>query len=357
MSKQTDPAPKVTPSSTKKEILDAYHELRAQLAEKAGQTLQPEKKKEERQIREATAVAEEMAASGTSDAIAALKNRINAALADISERMEEQNIRYRQVKEAIAAKEQELAEVFEIERAAHSLAALLEAQRQKRETFERDMTARREELEGEIEKTRAAWEDEQAEMKARVKEQQEQTEKKRRREQEEFEYAQKREREQKTNDLRDEIARLEKELAQKREEFEKKVTAKETELRERETAVAADETRIATLAARVEHFPAELEGAITKAVKETTSRLNGEAAKNEELLRKTFEGERNVLATRIEALDQLAAEQKKQLELLAGQLEKAYGKVQDIAVKAVSSPRERYFGEAQAKSSGPQDGK
>ncbi|MHB8791500.1 MAG: hypothetical protein ACYDBT_16670 [Desulfobulbaceae bacterium] len=357
MSKQADNAPKVTPSSTKKEILDAYTHLQQQLAEQAGQELRPEKKKEERQVREATVVAEAMAATGTGEAINTLKNQINTALADIAARLEEQVAGYRRVKEAIAAKDRELAEIFEIERAAHSLAALLEAQKQKRETFDREMVTRRETLEAEIEKTRTAWEEEQAEKKTLAREQQELAEKKRRREQEEYEYGLKRDREQKTNALQDEILRLEKEIAQKREDFDKKVAAKETELQEREALVAAEETRIATLAARVDKFPGELETAITKATRETTIRLTTEAGKNEELLRRTFDGEKNVLATRIEGLEQLATEQKKQLELLAAQLEKAYGKVQDIAVTAVSSPRERYFGEGQPKSSLSQETK
>lgn len=142
MSKQTETAPKVTPSSTKKEILDAYTQLQQQLAEQAGQELRPEKKKEERQVREATEVAETMAAGSTGEAINTLKNQINAALADIAARLEEQVAGYRRVKEAIAAKDRELAEIFEIERSAHSLAALLEAQKQKREAFEREMAAR-----------------------------------------------------------------------------------------------------------------------------------------------------------------------------------------------------------------------
>ena len=357
MSNQPDNVPKVTPSNTKKEILEAYHQLQQQFEEKAAGELRPEMKKEERQVREATAVAEEMAAAGVGEAIGALRNRINGSLTDIAARVEEQIDKYRRIKEAITAKEKELAEVFEIERSAHSLSALLEAQKQKRETFDRELEERRVELEAEIEKTRSDWEDEQAEMKARIKEQQEQAEKKRRREQEEYEYNLKRDRDQKTNALQDEILRLEKEIAQKREDFDRKVAAKETELQEREAAVVAEENRIATLAARVDQFPGELETAVTKAARETSTRLTGEAAKNEELLRKTFEGEKNVLATRIEALEQLAAEQKKQLELLAAQLEKAYGKVQDIAVKAVSSSRERYFGEGQPKSSGQQESK
>ncbi|MGI9165035.1 MAG: hypothetical protein ACR2G5_01360, partial [Pyrinomonadaceae bacterium] len=55
----------------------------------------------------------------------------------------------------------------------------------------------------------------------------------------------------------------------------------------------------------------------------------------EELLRKEFDGERNVLKTRIESLEQLAKEQSEQIARLSQQLEKAYGQVQDIAVRTV----------------------
>ncbi len=79
----------------------------------------------------------------------------------------------------------------------------------------------------------------------------------------------------------------------------------------------------------------EVETAVNKAVEETTKKLKGEAAKNEEILRKEFDGERNVLKTKIESLSKIAADQTKQIDNLSQQLEKAYGKVQDIAVKAV----------------------
>ena len=348
MSKKDDPS-KVSPNSTKKEILDAYHELVQQLDERASQELRPEKEKETRRVQEAVSVAEEIAAARIGETVAGLKNQINTALADIALRLDEQVSGYRRVKEAIDAKEKELAEIFEIERGAHSLAALLEAQRQKRETFEQQMAARKEELERELATSRAAWAQELADGKAQAREQQEQAEKSRRREQEEYDYALKRDREQKTNALRDEISGLERELAQKKEEFEKKVQSKEGELKERETAMAQAEKRLVGLEVQVEKFPKELDDAVKKAVKETTERLAAEAARNEELLRKTYEGEKNVLTARIEALTQSATEQKKQIEQLGSQLEKAYGKVQDIAVQAVSSPRERYFSEPPAK--------
>ncbi len=349
MSKKQDEMPKVTPSNTKKEILEAYNQLAVKLEERAGEELRPEKEKEERRTREVTVVAEELSAVRVAESIGAIKTEIGAALTDITIRIEEQTDRYRKVKEAVAVKERELSEIFEIEKSAYSMAALVEAQKEKRAAFEEEMTARKIELESSVQRTRAAWEQEQAESKARKQEQQEELEKTRRREKEEYDYKLKRDREQKTNALQDEINRLEKELHQKREEFEKKVVDKEASLKEREAAVSQQEKRIVALDIQVEKFPRELEEAVKKAVKETTDRMTAESAKNEELLRKTFEGEKNVLSTRIQAFEQIGADQKKQIDLLASQLDKAYGKVQDIAVKAVSSPRERYYNEPSTK--------
>ncbi|MDP2107331.1 MAG: hypothetical protein Q8J76_15140, partial [Desulfobulbaceae bacterium] len=60
-------------------------------------------------------------------------------------------------------------------------------------------------------------------------------------------------------------------------------------------------------------------------------------------------GEKNVLAARIEAFERQVTEQKKQIDQFSSQIEKAYGKVQDIAIKAVSSQRERCQGDQLSK--------
>ena len=51
--------------------------------------------------------------------------------------------RFVAVRQAIAAKEKELAELYEIEKAAMSLAALIEAQNQKRADFTTEMETKR----------------------------------------------------------------------------------------------------------------------------------------------------------------------------------------------------------------------
>ena len=86
---------------------------------------------------------------------------------------------------------------------------------------------------------------------------------------------------------------------------------------------------------KVTAFPKESETAVAKAIKETTDRLNLEAKNREELVKKEFIGERNVLTTRIESLEKSVKEQNEQIAKLSQQLEKAYQQVQEIAVKTI----------------------
>lgn len=130
-------------------------------------------------------------------------------------------------KEAIEVKNRELQEIFEIERSAHALAALIEAQRQKKIVFETEMERRKRELEEEIATTHDAWAREEAERGQQVKE---------------------------------------------REAFEKETAAREQELAEREKKLAEREKHQAELEKRVELFPRELEAQVNRAVKETADR-------------------------------------------------------------------------------------
>lgn len=78
-----------------------------------------------------------------------------------------------------------------------------------------------------------------------------------------------------------------------------------------------------------------MELTVNKVVKEVREKLQAEAQSRETLLKKTFEGEQNVLKTKIQALEKETKEQSEQIVRLLQQLEAAYQKVQDVAVKAV----------------------
>lgn len=343
--------PGISPSSTKKEILDAYNSLLKNLEERAQIELKPERVKAEREKQEVVQTADALMTHQITRAVNELIGETGKALADIAVKLEGESERYHKLKKAIEVKETDLGELFEIEKTAFTLAALLEAQKQQRISFEEEMARRKELLEQEISQVKAGWESQKKQYAEELKDQKEQEEKRRRREKEEYEYKLAREREQKINALTDQIEKLEKELQEKREAFEKDAKAKEIELKEREQAVGEREKGMNNLQTSVDSFPMELDRAIGEAVKEVTMRLTSEAAKNEQLLIKGFEGEKNVLQARIDAFEQALASQKKQIEKLTEQLESAYGKVQEIAVRAVAGSSRQNSASMQAKQS------
>ena len=97
-----------------------------------------------------------------------------------------------------------------------TLAALIEAQNQKRQEFTTEMENKKDILRQEIETTRIAWEKEQEEHDTAVKERDTAEKKRQTREKEEFEYAFKREQQLTTDRFTYEKTKLEKELKDKR---------------------------------------------------------------------------------------------------------------------------------------------
>ena len=319
---------KLTLTSTKQEMLQAYNTLLKELEARQAGELKPEKKIEEKKNREAVQVAESLTAEGVGKEIAALKMEIGKTLTGISDRLEGEVGRFVAIRNAIGAKEKELAELYEIERSAMSLAALIEAQNQKRQEFASEMEEKKESLRQDIEGTRTAAEKEQDEHDAAVKERDAAEKKRQIREKEEFDYAFKREQQTAADRFAYEKAKLEKDLKDKKEQMEQELSA-------REAAVAAKEAELNDLRKQAAQHPKELETSVARAVKETSDRLLMAAKSREDLLMKEAEGESNVFKARIELLEKTTKEQSERITALTKQLEAAYQKVQDIAVKTV----------------------
>jgi hypothetical protein len=327
---------KLSEKSTKQEMLEAYQALAKQLDEKRAAELAPERRIEERKTEEAVKVATTVAPDGIDREIGNLKAEIGKMLADVSDRLGAESAKFRNIQKAVESKERDLKELYGIEKAAVSLAALIEAQNQKRTEFETEITRDREQLETEIESRRAAWEEEKKAHEAEVREREASEKKAQDRAREDFNYTFKREQQAIKDKLNDEKIALEKEIKLKRETADK-------ELAEREKTVAERERELTELRAKAAGFQKELETAITQAVKEVTDRLKLEAKNREEILQKGFDGERNVLAAKNEALERSNKDFLTANAKLAQQLEAAYEKVQDIAQKTVE-------GSSQAKS-------
>lgn len=326
MAEKSTTTKKKTPP--RQQMLDALAESERAVSERKEAQAKPEERIEARAVAQAIAAADELSTEGVVKSIGDLKSVVSKMLTQLSDRLEEQVARYVQIQRAIVAKETELKEIYDIQRSASTLTALIESQERLRAQHEAELAAMKQELEREIDQTRADWDRERKQREAEAKERDAAEQKRREREKEEYRYAFAREQQQARDEFADETAEAQKELADRR-------AAAERELAERERAVKAREEELTSLRQRVEAFPKELDAAIARAVKDATARQQQDATAREELLKREFAGERNVLSTRIASLEQTVKEQADQIARLLSQSEKAYGQVQEIAVRAI----------------------
>ena len=324
-----------TPTPKKKTAVAAKQEMQATLMdvqkiaeERREAETTPAQRIEQRSALAAVASADALTLENVVKDITQLRSSVGRTLSQIAESLESEVDKYQQVKKAIEIKEKELAEIYDIQRQAVSLTALIEAQQRKREEFDAEMAAEKEELEREIAETRDAWDTERKNREVEAKEQATIDAKARQRERDEYQYKFTREQQQSKDQFADEKARIERELTLRREELER-------QLNDREAAVAVREKQLADLQDRVNRSPAELEAAVARAAKEASARTLADAASREELLKREFTGEKNVLSTRIVSLEQTVKDQAEQIKQLSQKMEKAYGQVQEIAVRAI----------------------
>jgi DNA repair exonuclease SbcCD ATPase subunit len=319
---------KVTMSNTKKEMLDAYSKLLKQLREKNENEIKPTEKVAEKKVKEAVEKADSLSIEGLIKNISELKLQFGKTVTQLSEKLEDEINSYQKIKDAVEAKENELQEIFDIQKEASSLSALIEAQRQSKDEFEAEMKQRKSNLDDEIAFLRKEWEREKKMAAAEAKEIEDALKKKRDRDKEEFEYQFQQEKKQKTDKFMVEKAALERELKDMREKAEK-------EFSERERNLSEGEKELTELRQKVMDFQNILDATVEKAVKDATEKLKMEAKHKEELLVSEVHGEKKVFNIQIEALNKTIKEQAAQIKQLSDQIEKSYSQVQDIAVKAV----------------------
>ena len=330
MPEKKERIPEIAMTNTKKEMMEAYDALVQKMREREQSTLKPEVQLEKKKEQKAIDTAESLSSEGVVKGVGALRMEFGKILTDLSDRLEQEITRFNEVRQAIAVKEREVQEIYEIEKSAHSFAALIEAQAQRRQQFDSEMTAKKQSLEQEIENTRKEWEEEKKRHQAAIKERDTEEEKNRARVKEEYLYTTKREQKLTQIELADAKTELERELHRRREEAEKDLT-------ERERAVSQCEEELKELRQEAATYPKEMEKAVARARQETAEQCQQEAKRGQELSVKEFDGERNVLKTRIEALEKAVSDQTEQVRRLSQNLEKSHQQVQDIAVKAIES--------------------
>ncbi len=340
---ENNDSPKINMSNTKKDMMEAYQIVKKRLMEKKKDALNADKARKSLEMKLAAETADSQAAQDPLERLFKLKGDISRELTELAEKFENEIETYRKIQIAVKEKQNDLERLYEIETAASDLAALIEGQQEKRESFEADMTARKAAFDEEMRTARAEWEMETLKKEQSAKEQAETIKKLRQREKEEYEYAFARKKEQRENELRDELKTLENELAQKRSEFEEQTRQRDAELEIREKAVTEMENEIEQLKKEVAQFPQKLNKEIDTGVAATTERLTSDFEKSKALIEAQYEGQKNVLTSRIEALEKLVKNQEVQMAKLSERHEQAYEKVQDIANRAVEAAKREYI--------------
>lgn len=318
----------VSAKNTKNEILEAYHEALEQLksAKKAS-------KQEIKSVEEKKETITKAVSHSTDDIvknIATLKLSLVRALEDIEEQLLVSHKQLMTLQQAIEIQSKELADLHEIKFNADSLAALLQAQKEKTVSFDKDIKERSFAFEQEMAQKRTLWKKEQDEFELSHKENEQQTKKSRQREEDEYIYQRDLTRQKERDQYSLEKELLEKELTSKR-------SALEQEFSTREANIVLQEQEFQALKQKAEKFPEELQKATQEATNSVTERLSFKFDYETKLAQKEVEGERKLSEQMIAALEAKVVHLESQAKHLSDKTNQANLQVQDIAVKAIES--------------------
>ncbi len=335
MPKSTIDTQSLNMKNTKQELLDAYYDLVIQMEENEKNELKPEKKIAAKEKEQILAAVDGFSIDRISNDIINVKNTAQKTLTDLSDKLTAEVEKLNSIKKAIAIKEGEFKEIYDIEKSALTLAALIEAQHKQKEVFESNLTEEKEALTREISETREHWKKEKDAYLSELKSANAAEIKVREREKEEYHYSFEREKQLEKNQFEDEKIQWTAKLDMLKSEMKMVKENTERELTERERIINEKEIEFQKLKTRVDLFPDELSKAVDIATKGTAEKLKIEFQYKEKILQHENVGEKNVLKSRIESLEKTVNEQNIQIEKLSKHQEQAYQKVQDVAVKAI----------------------
>ena len=129
--------------STKQELLDAYHDLEAKIEAKNEAELKPERKIQEKKAEETMSAVKDITQEKVLRDIDNLRAETGRLLGQLADKIEAEVKRLGDIQAAIALKDREIKEIYDIDRSAATLAALIEAQNIRRQDFEEEMAAKK----------------------------------------------------------------------------------------------------------------------------------------------------------------------------------------------------------------------
>src|ERR1700677_1975358 len=139
-------AKKRSSTSARQQMLETYAQTVKEVEDRGDAQAKPEEKLEAKNVRDAVTAADALSTDGVVKSIGELRSTVGKTLAQLSDRLEEEVGKYVQIQRAILAKEAELKEIYEIQKSASTLTALIESQQRRRDEFETELATDKEVL-------------------------------------------------------------------------------------------------------------------------------------------------------------------------------------------------------------------
>jgi hypothetical protein len=318
----------VSNKSTKTEILDAYENLLKKV--QTGKSETPKVVQEENKKKEALEKVSELNDEKIEKEILGLKTDINHSLDDLLKNMRNEFRKLEEIRAAIAIEKKSLEDLYSLSANTDSLAAMLLAQKESKERFEKEMEDKQEALNSDMATKKEQWEAEKTKQKIAEKEYLDDLAKRRKREEEEYNYTRKivRQKEQDEYDARK--ASLEKELTDKKAGFEQDISKREAEIKNAEA-------ELAELKKNNAEFPEKLEKTLENKEKEISIALQTKYDFDIKLIENQNKADIRLKDQIISSLQEKIKELNIQLKDYSEKATRAEAGVKEIAVKAIEN--------------------
>jgi len=318
----------VSEKSTKAEILKAYETLLKGVQSAKADV--PKQVQEEKQRKETLDKVAKFSGEGIVKSITTLKADLSISLDEILRSLSDEFKKLEEIRAAIVLEKQSLEDLYSLAANTDSLAAMLLAQKEKKENFEKEMKQKEETFANEMAVQKEKWDVERARQKTEEKEYADELTKRRKREEEEYAYNLKIRRQKEQDEYDSKKIQLEKELTDKKAQFEQEVASRESNLKNAET-------ELAELRKNNTEFPAKLEKALKDKEAEITKQLQTKFGFDIQLKEKQYEADIRLKDQIIASLQEKIKEQQEQLKENTDKANRAEANVKDIAVKAIEN--------------------
>lgn len=332
----------ITKKSTKDEIFTAYQRALQTIQELEENKSNPFnvmiEKNESKIVAKADQLSEEQVLEIQ---IHDLQKSFSLILNDLSLKLSDKFTEYNDVKEAIQIQEKKLKELFDIEKEAFSLVALVNAKKEIEQNYDiafgEKKTKAEKELQDIIEQAKLLREN----LLRELKEQKELVMKERKREEDEYAYEFNRKKQKAQDELDDLLIDQRRKFNDEVVKVKTELDSKEQFLNEKESILVKREGMINSLEEQISKFP-EKEAQIKK---ETEGKIKGilttEFEREKNFIKKEAEHEQKILQSQIDMLkEQLDKANAQNLEM-SKKLDFAYNEIKEIATRTIDSTSDK----------------